>query len=250
MRWIAAGRGRGRGRPRRRRGRARGRSRRARSVCRRPRSRVRADKRSRPGELGVDQAADVGGELLELGGVGRVAGQVALGLAHRAGLQRGEEAELVLRADDQLGAAAADVDHEAALGRGPAERGSAVGQPGLLAAAEDARVEREALAQLGGEGARVVGVANGARRDRGHSLRSQLLVAADVVADRAADVVDRVGRELARRVDAAAQPRHAALALDLGHLVVADVRHEEAGGVRSHVDDGDSHPGPRPRATL
>ena len=70
-----------------------------------------------PVELGVDQPAHVAGQLLQLAGVGRVGAQVALGVAHGARLKRGVEADLAARADDQLGGAAADVDHQGAVGR-------------------------------------------------------------------------------------------------------------------------------------
>ena len=59
-----------------------------------------------------DQRADVVGELLELGRLGRVVGDVALGVADGARLQRGVEADLGPVADHELGRAAADVDDE------------------------------------------------------------------------------------------------------------------------------------------
>ena len=100
------------------------------------------------GELGVDQRADVAGELLELGRLRRIGAEVALGVAHGSRLQRGVEAELAPRADDELGAAAADVDDQGPVGSRAVDTGAAVGEPRLLAPAEDPRVEREALAQL------------------------------------------------------------------------------------------------------
>ena len=69
---------------------------------------------ARGGDRLLDQLADVGGEVLELVGVGRVRVQVALGMADRPGLQRGVEADLLAGADDQLGRAAADVEDEGA----------------------------------------------------------------------------------------------------------------------------------------
>ena len=57
-------------------------------------------------------------------------------------------------ADDQLGRAAADVDHQRRLARRVLGGGAEVGEPRLLLAVEDAGREREALAQLGDEGAR------------------------------------------------------------------------------------------------
>ena len=53
--------------------------------------------------------------------------------------------------------------------------GAQVGEPRLLLAVEDPGREREALPQLGDEGAAVLGVADGAGRDRVDRLGAQLL---------------------------------------------------------------------------
>ena len=53
--------------------------------------------------------------------------------------------------------------------------GAEVGEARLLLAVEDAGREREALAQLGDEGAAVLGVADGAGRDRVDASVAQLL---------------------------------------------------------------------------
>ena len=92
--------------------------------------------------------------------------------------------------------------------------GAEVGEPRLLLAVEHAGREREALPQLGDEGAAVLGVAHGAGRDRVDRLDPQLADRRDVVADRRAGVLDRLRREPAGEVDAAAQPRHRAAPLD------------------------------------
>ena len=70
----------------------------------------------------LDQCADVGGQRLELERGRRVAGDVALGVADDAGLQRGVEGDLLAGADDQLGRAAADVDDQGRLGGRRARR--------------------------------------------------------------------------------------------------------------------------------
>ena len=93
---------------------------------------------------------------LELAGLGRVVGDVALGVAHGARLQRGVKADLGAVADDQLGRAAADVDDERPAAGVALGDGAEVGQPRLLGAVEDLGVEREALAQLGEEHRRVL----------------------------------------------------------------------------------------------
>ena len=99
--------------------------------------------------------------------------------------------------------------------RRPAGDRAEVGQPRLLVAVEDAGVEREALAQLGDEGAGVLGVPDRAGRDREDPLGLERLVGLDVLADGAADILDRLGGELARRVDAAPEPGHGRAPLQL-----------------------------------
>ena len=54
---------------------------------------------------------------------------------------------------------------------GAAGGGAEIGEPRLLAAVDHPRVEREALAQLGDEGAAVVGVTYGRGRDRDRTGR-------------------------------------------------------------------------------
>ena len=100
---------------------------------------------------------------------------MALGVADDAGLQRGVEGDLLAGADDQLGRAAADVDHQGRLGGRLLRGGAEVGEPRLLLAVEDPGREREPLAQLGDEGAAVGGVADGAGRDRVDRLGARLL---------------------------------------------------------------------------
>ena len=188
----------------------------------------------------AEEPAGVGGEALQPGGVRRVGGEVALGVADHPGLERGVEGDLLAGPDDQLGRAAADVDDQSRAGRGPFGGRAPVGEVRLLVAVEDLGRKVEALAQLGDEGAAVGGVADGARRDRRDRPRSQLLVARDVVGDRLADVLDRLHRELPGEVDAASQPRHPGPPVDLRDAGAADVGHQQPGRVCSDVDDGDS----------
>ena len=80
-----------------------------------PATAIPASASSAAGDRGLDQAADVGGERFQLDRGRRVGGDVALGVADDAGLQRGVEGDLVAGADDQLGRAAADVDDQRRL---------------------------------------------------------------------------------------------------------------------------------------
>ena len=151
------------------------------------------------GDRALDQAAHVAGQRLELERAGRVVGDVALAVADDAGLQRGVEGDLLAGADDQLGRAAADVDHQRRHAGRVLAGGAEVGEARLFLAVEDAGREGEALAQLGDEGAAVGGVAHGAGRDRVDVLDPGLAADRDVVGDRRAGRLDRLGRELARR---------------------------------------------------
>ena len=93
--------------------------------------------------------------------------------------------------------------------------GAQVGEPRLLLAVEDPRREREALAQLGDEGA-AVARRRGRRwsRSRRPARRPSSCRSLDVLADRRAGVLDRLRREPPGEVDAAAQPGHRAAPLD------------------------------------
>ena len=135
-----------------------------------------------------------GRQIFELAGGGRVAGDVALAVADDARLQRVMEGDLAAAADDQLGRAAADVDHQCRLGWRRLGGGTEVGQPRLLLAVEDPGREREPLPQLGDEGAAVVGVADRTGRDRVDRLGAELLEDPDVTPDRGTDVLDRLAR--------------------------------------------------------
>ena len=106
---------------RRRRARRRGRARRASSPCR-PRRRACAGRPGRTAPL-ASAARDVGAHGLELAARRRIAADVALGQAHAADVEadRARDRRAAGRADDDLGAAAADVeDTRAPLARGRA----------------------------------------------------------------------------------------------------------------------------------
>ena len=156
----------------------------------------------------LDQRPDVGGERLELD---RGRGSAAMWRSvwrTTPACSDAWKAISVAGADDQLGRASADVDHERRLAGGLSARRAQVGQPRLLLAVEHPCREREALAELGDEGAAV-----GASRTALVAIASIDLgtggaVDLDIVGDRVADGLDRFGRQLAGQVDPAAEPRH------------------------------------------
>ncbi len=149
--------------------------------------------------------------------VGRVGGDVALGVADDAGLQRGVEGDLGRRCRRSARSSRRRCRRPASARWASCSAGGAeVGEARLLLAVEDAGREREALAQLGDEGARRWR-RRGRRwsRSRRPSRRPAPRQIADVVGDRLAGRLDRLGGELPGEVDAPAQPRHPALPLDL-----------------------------------
>ena len=84
-----------------------------------------ADGRALLGREAVEErGAGVGGERLQLLRRGRVGVDVALAHAHDAGVQRDVKAGGASAADDELGGAAADVDHDGRLGWARAGRTS------------------------------------------------------------------------------------------------------------------------------
>ena len=140
-------------------------------------------------------------------------------------------------ADDELGRAATDVDHQSRVRALAAGRRPQVGETGLLVAVDGQGSQREALAQLGDEHASVLGVSDRAGRDRDRFVGLELGRQREVVADHLADVVDRLVGEPIRGVDPAAEPRHRGAALDLGQPAGAvEVGDEQASGVGAHVD--------------
>ena len=111
----------------------------------------------------------------------------------------------------------------------------------LARAVEDLGVEREPLAQLGEKDGRVLGVADGARRDRDHLLGAKLLVDGDVLADGGTDILDRFAGQLGGGVDPATEAGHGRAPLDLGHVPALDIGDQQPGRVGPHVDNSHSH---------
>ena len=113
---------------------------------------------------------------------------------------------------DQLGRAAADVDHDRArLQRSdPAKR-----HRGLLVAGEQPCREAVRPLDLSEERLAVLRVAHRARRDGERALRAERLELAPVVGERVAHARDRDGEEAAARVDPFAEPRDARAPHDL-----------------------------------
>ncbi len=185
----------------------------------------------------------LGGERLEPLLRRRVVVEVALGLAHDAGLRRDVELDLAVASDDELGRAAADVDDDDLLSVDrPLARRAGERQRGLLVAADRAGVQVEPIAHRRRELCAVGRVADGAREHRGRRGRAVLVDELAEVPERVEDALHRRVREPAGRVDALAEPGHDRLAMKLRDSpVIGDVGDEQPRGVRPDVDDGDAH---------
>ena len=214
--------------------------------------------RSSGGSPSRQRGADVQGERLELVRGGRVGVDVALAHAHDPDGQRGVKAGGPADADDELGGAAADVDHDGWLGGGlptqpsgpcfasldrSAGHGAEERELRLFVAAEDAGVEVKVLAHTRGEVGPVGGVAHGGGE---HGEVGAGAVGVDrgaVVLERAKDPLDGLLGEGAVRVDAVAEAGDVRASEQLVHrsAVRVDVGDQQAGGVGADVNDGDAH---------
>ena len=163
----------------------------------------------------------------------------ALGQPHRADVDAHPRRDGARLADDELGRAAAGIDHEgrsdAAVGR------TAKGELGLLLAGEEPRDESVAPFDLAEEGLAVLGVAYCASRNEQHPFRAQPLRLAAVIREDVADARDRQRQETAPRVDALPEARDLEPLCDLLELAVIDVGDQEAGRVGALVDGCDTH---------
>ena len=146
-----------------------------------------------------------------------------------------------LTCGDQLGRAAADVEHDGLVADRAAAHDPAAGELRLLLAGEQPSREPVAPLDLAEKGLAVVGVTHRARCERQDALGAEPLELAAVVAEHVSHARERDRQELSALVDAFAEPRNHLLAGDLVHLPVADVRDEESRGVCPEIDDADAH---------
>src|SRR5512133_3458658 len=98
-------------------------------------------------------------------------------------------------AGDELGRAAPDVDHERLVVERAPARDPAEGQVRLLVTRQQPRLEAVAPLDLAQERLAVLGVADGARRDRERPFGAELLRLAPEVGQDVADAGDRRGEE-------------------------------------------------------
>ena len=202
-------------------------------------------------EGAVDQRADVVGKRLELALLGGVVGDVALGVANRARLERCVEGHLRARADDQLGRAAADV-HDQRRRRHAAGHGMRPGMSGeprrrRRESARRARTAREARRRR----------RRGSRRralPRSRSRRSVRLRAAPSAPGSPPTVSQTssiASLESCRDVSTP-RPRRVTVECRSSSEIspVLDVRDQKSGRVGAHVDDCDAHRAERSGAPI
>jgi hypothetical protein len=190
----------------------------------------------------LDDLADLAAQGRQLGRRGRIAVEMALGLAHHPRLRRDVELGVGRRSDDQLRRAAADVHHHdrAPVGRALARR-TGEGQLRFLVSVDGPGVEAVALPDLVGELRPVGGVADRAGEDGhlrvgrcGRDVRG-------VVVEHLEDPLHRRVLEPSVAVHSRAQARDLAATFELGDTTVRHVRDEQTRGVGPDVDDCDPH---------
>lgn len=197
------------------------------------------------GRIDVDQC---GGDL---GLGGRVAGEVALGDAHRADVE-GEPGLDRRRAAHELGRAAAEVDDEirARDARGDQVAGRAgEGQVGLLGAAHDLGRDVEVTEDLLDPGDEVGGIARIARgrgRDEADRLDAQVATGGVEAAGRDKGPLHRGRVDDTGAVHAIAESHDVHLAVQVGQegsagLADGDVSDEQSDRVGAAVDGPDTH---------
>ncbi len=145
-----------------------------------------------------------------------------------------------VRAEDELGGAAPDVDDERVLERRPPGRHAPVHERCLLAAVEQARREAVAPFDLAEKRLAVLRVADGARRDGERSRSAELLELPSILGEAVADARDGDGEEATPVIHSLAEPGDRQLADDLLEVAVLHVGDEKAGGVRPEIDRGDA----------
>ena len=175
------------------------------------------------GNGALDRGAGLVVELVELRPGRRVRVQVALALANDAELGRDVEVDGAPAADDQLGRAAADIEH---AGRAAVVPVAVAGrpeetEPRLVVALDYAGLDGEAVGDHRRELLAVGGVPAGA----GHHANPPVHVADRVDLPRVGlkhvvDAVHGIPGEQARGVDARGKPRDLAPARQFGHLPV------------------------------
>ncbi len=168
---------------------------------------------------------------------------VAFAHSHHARLEGGVEAGGAVAPDDELGGAAADVDHDGGL-RGVLAVGHRAEERelGLLVPGERAGVEAVVAAHALRERGPVGRVAHGGGEHREVGLAAVAVDQRAVVGEHSAGPLDSLGGEPPVRVHARAEAGDAREAHKLGHGPLGcDVGDEQAGGVGADVDHGDAH---------
>ncbi len=204
-------------------------------------------------------ARELAGDRLDLGARRRVGGgerrrgQVAVGeiplrQSHATDLERLESFRREPAPDDELGRAAADVDHEARLGRGGQHVGDAgVDEPRFLVAGDDVDREAERALRLRQERPCVGRDAERVRRHRPHRRGMQALDPLAEAREAGERGAPRLRCQAALRIDTGADAQRLAPGVETVDLVALDAPDLEAEAVRAHVDDGERFGGGRTR---
>ncbi|MNM94199.1 hypothetical protein D3C81_1065950 [compost metagenome] len=170
--------------------------------------------------------------------------EVALAVADAAHLQALAQQRVEALADDELGAAAADVGHQAlALGVRQAVRHAEVDQARLLATGDQLHLMAEQLLGAADEHRTVARLAQGVGGDDAHRALRQAMDQLGV----AAQAVEAAGHrrlvEVALLVEAGGQLDLLAEAVEQADLALVDARQDHVDAVGADVDGGDQGKG-------
>ena len=180
----------------------------------------------------LEHGAGSAGALVQLLRARRIRVDEPLRVAHGADVEA-----RVKVVHDQLGRAAADVDHE----RRRLRLDAAPSQLRLLVTADEAGRKAITPFHLAEKCLAVLRVAHRARRHRERALGAEALERAPVIGEHVAHTRDRNGEESAARVDPLAEAGDVRLAVHLVDAAVYDVGDEQPRRVRPEVDRCDSH---------
>jgi len=165
---------------------------------------------------------------------------VPFGETDRADVQRDEPLGFV-RAEDELGRPATDVDDEVRPGDVDAHRGAQESQLSFLFAGDHVRLDARRARNRADEIVSVRGVADGARGDDADRVRAQMTAPFDVARDGRRGAAERLRREPSIAIDPLAEPRDDELAVDVTQRTSLIFGDENANRVGSDVDDADTH---------
>ena len=193
--------------------------------------------------IGIELLAEVGLQVGQVARTGWIVGQELLAEPRDADLHAVQRDRLVVLAEDELDAAAADVDDQGRLAAqidGVAD--AEVDQPRFLASGNDLHAQADFVPHALNEVAAVGGLAHGAGGDGLEAHDTLSLSERAEGGQRAHAVVHRLGREAAVGQRAVAEPHHVLGAVQHAETAVRlHLSNHHVDGVAADVDCSDAH---------